>query len=66
MKTTPAIIGLILAGTRHFAILACRGGGLVRPPRVWPLINLELRDKNERVGRDKRKPTISGFNGFGH
>ena len=32
-------------------------GGL-RPPRVWPLIGLELRDKNERVGRDERKPMI--------
>ena len=35
---------------------------LIRPPRVWPLIELELREKkNERVGLYKRKPVVPNF-----
>ena len=35
---------------------------MIRPPRVCPLIELELRDKNERVGLDERKPMVTNFN----
>ena len=28
---------------------------------VWPLIEIELRGKNERVVRDERKPMIPNF-----
>ena len=28
------------------------------PPRVWPLIELELRDKNELVALDETKPKV--------
>ena len=55
---------LTLAGTIHFAILHGTGGGLVvttPPPRVWPLIELELRGKNERVRLHERKPMIPNF-----
>ena len=53
---------LTLAGTSHFAILHGIGGGLVRPPpRVWPLIELELRGKNERVRLHERKPMVPNF-----
>ena len=31
------------------------------PPRVWPLIELELRGKNERVGLYERKPMVPNF-----
>ena len=34
--------------------------------RVWPLLELKLRDKNERVDRDERNPMMPRFNGFGH
>ena len=57
---------LTLAGTGHFAILAGTGGGWYEPPRIWPLIELEFRNKNERVGHDERKPIIPRFNGFSH
>ena len=39
---------------------------LVGTPRVSPLIELELHDKNQHVGRDERKPKIPDFKGFGH
>ena len=42
------------------------GRGLVRPPLVCPLIELEFRDKNERVGRDEKKTMIPDFKGSGH
>ena len=35
-------------------------------PRVWLLIELELRDKNEPVARDERKQMIHTFKVFGH
>ena len=58
---------LTLAGTGHFAILDGAGQvGTTPPPRVWPLIELELRGKNERVGRDESKPMIPSFKVFGH
>ena len=57
---------LTLAGTGLLAILAGTGGGGTTPPRVSPLIELELRDKNQRIGRDERKPKIPKFKGFGH
>ena len=31
------------------------------PPRVWPLIELELRGKNERVRLYERKPMVPNF-----
>ena len=40
------------------------GGGAGRwydPPAVWPLTELELRGKDERVARDETKPTIPDF-----
>ena len=39
---------------------------MVRPLRVWPMIELELRGKYERVPRDERKPTIPNFKVLGH
>ena len=57
----PSGRGLTLAGTSHFAILHGTGGGLVRPPCVWPLIELELRGKNERVRLHERKPMVPNF-----
>ena len=51
-----------LAGTGHFASFhgTRGGGGLVRPPplAVSPLIELELRGKNERVARRETKRLI--------
>ena len=37
------------------------GGGSVGPPVVRPLMILELRDKNERVARNEKKPMVSNF-----
>ena len=35
---------------------------MIRPPkRVWPLIELELRDKNGRVGLHERKRMVPNF-----
>ena len=36
------------------------------PLAVSPLIELELRGKNERVARDERKPMIPNFKVLGH
>ena len=36
------------------------------PLAVSPLIELELRGKNERVGRDERKSMIPNFKVLGH
>ena len=58
----PPRIGLTLAGTGYFAFFLGTGGGIRPPPRVWPLIELELRGKNERVGLYERKPMIPNFN----
>ena len=62
----PPRIGLTLAGTGYFASFLGTGGeGVIRPPpRVWPLIELELRGKNERVGlyESERKPMVPNFN----
>ena len=53
---------LTLAGTSHFAILHGTGGGVgTTPPRVWPLIELELRRKNERVRLHERKSMVPNF-----
>ena len=51
---------LTLAGTSHFAILHGTGEGVgtTLPPRVWSLIELELRGKNERVRLHERKPMV--------
>ena len=39
----------------------------MRPPaRDWPLIELELRGKDERVARDETKPMVSNFKVLGH
>ena len=46
-----------------------RIGGGVRwtlPLAVSPLIELELRGKNDRVARDERKPIIPNFKVLGH
>lgn len=38
----------------------------MRPPlAVWPLIELELRGKDERVARDETKPIVSDFSVLG-
>ena len=62
----PPRIGLTLAGTGYFArpFSAQGGGAVIRPPpRVWPLIELKLRGKNERVGLyEERKPMVPDFN----
>ena len=57
---SPCVSLLTLAGTGHFASFhGTRGGGLVRPPlAVSPLIELELRGKNERVARRETKRLI--------
>ena len=50
---------LTLALIRHFATHGLTGGELIRPPpRVWPLIELATRDKNERVGRHETKRLV--------
>ena len=47
---------LTLAGTGHFASFhGTRGGGGTTPLAVSPLIELELRGKNERVARREMK-----------
>ena len=48
---------------RHwlFCVLRRHKGGGTRPPRVWLLIQVELRDKNERVARHERKPKMPNF-----
>ena len=56
-------ISILRAGTGHFAILEYGGAD---PPLVWPLIELEFHDKDERVVRDQRKPVMPEFKGFGH
>ena len=61
----PPRIGLTLAGTGYFASFLGTGGRgeVIRPPqRVWPLIELELRGINERVGLHERKPMVPNFN----
>ena len=51
--------GLTLAGTGHFASFhGRRGGGVTTPLAVSPMIELELRGKNERVGRRETKRLI--------
>ena len=65
---SPPRTGLTLAGTGYFAFFlgTGMGGGMIRPPpRVWPLIKLELRGKNERVGIHERKPMVPNFNVLG-
>ena len=42
-----------------------RGLGLVRPPLVWPLIELEICDKNEHLDRDEIKLMVPDVKGFG-
>ena len=50
------------AGTGYFAsFLGTGGGGCYDPPRVWPLIELELRETNERAGLHERKPMVPNF-----
>ena len=47
------------ASTGHFASFhGTGGGGGVRPRAVSPLIELELRGKNERVARRKTKRLV--------
>ena len=57
---------LTLAGTGYFASFhGRREGGGDTTPRVWPLIELELRDQNERVGLYERKPMMPNFKASG-
>ena len=54
-------IALTLAGTGHFSSFHCTrggGGGWYGPRAVSPLIELELRGKNERVARRETKRLI--------
>ena len=55
-----ALACLTLAGTGHFAFFhGTRGGGSgTTPLAVSPLIELELRGKNERVARSETKRLI--------
>ena len=59
---------LALARIRVLPAFNVWGGGEVRwnPIVVWPLVELELRGKNERVARDARKPMITNFKVLGH
>ena len=41
---------LTLAGTGYFVSFVGTRGDTTPPPRVWSLIALEHRNKNERVG----------------
>ena len=52
---------------RHFPASNVQGGGQsVEPPAVRPLIEPELRGKNDRVTRDETKPILSSFKTFDH
>ena len=53
---------LTLPGTDYFASFLGTGGiDTTPPPRVWPLIELELCEKNGRVGLYERKPMVPNF-----
>ena len=60
MALVPCIANsLTLAGTGHFASFHGTRGGWYDPPlAVSPLIELELRGKNERVARRETKRLI--------
>ena len=51
---------LTLTRVRLLQHPTCRGGG-VGPPAVRPMMVLELREKNERVARNERKPIVSSI-----
>ena len=51
--------------TAHFSILDGTEG-MIFLPRVLPLIELELSDKNERVGHDEGKLIIPDFRVCSH
>ena len=58
---------LTVAGTDHSALRhGTRGGGLMPPPADWPLIELELRGKDERMARNEMNPTAFSFLVLGH
>ena len=64
----PLVFVLTLAGRGHFASFhGTRGGGVgTTPPlAVSPLIELELRGKNERVARRETKRLIYKLNVIG-
>ena len=52
---------LTLARKRLFTASNLWGGGSVGPPAARPLMILELREKNECVARNERKPMVSNF-----
>ena len=62
------VSALTLADSGHFASFdGTREGGYDPLPRVWRMIELELRGKkNERVARDERKPIIPNSKVLGH
>ena len=47
------------------AAYPCTGGVDATPLAVWPLIELELRGKDQRVDRDETKPIVSDFSVLG-
>ena len=60
------IIDLTLARARCKRCVSVHGVWWMRPPlAVWPLIELELRGKDERVARDETKPIVSDFSVLG-
>ena len=56
MKLIASFYFFTLSGTSHVAILdGTRGGGRgagETTPSIWLLLDLDLHDKKERVGRD--------------
>ena len=63
-----AILRLTLARVPHFVNFPSgkgEGGVGAIPSRVWPLIELATRNKNERVGRHETKRLVPNFKVLG-
>ena len=58
-------IFLTLAGAGYFVSFYDTGGGWYNPRTVSPLIELELRGKNERVAGRETKRLVFKFKGLG-
>ena len=52
---------LYLSPTMAISRLSSAQGGYNPPSRVWPLIELEFREENERIGLHERKPMVPNF-----